>query len=226
MRLLNTIRTTRIHIGSETITLRPSLRCAYFLACREGGYERLLKELSESSVTVIEAVLSAAAGDHAVQAFRKDINTRPLAKIIFDADKEFGLEPSTPPQSLNDRLIAFILALLDVNPENRTAVKLESRTVAVKPENRTVTPGKSNRQPQDFTGLLEHLFEIGTGWLGWTPEDTWSAAPAEIVAAHKGRIALLKAIFGSNEKETEQNEPDFTRDPDAGMKLRALTRAI
>jgi len=48
--------------------------------------------------------------------------------------------------------------------------------------------------------LREHLisfFKIGTGWLGWTPEQTLDATVYEIRLAYEGRIELLKAIFGS-----------------------------
>ncbi|MDF1598296.1 hypothetical protein PZ895_00720, partial [Mesorhizobium sp. YIM 152430] len=50
---------------------------------------------------------------------------------------------------------------------------------------------------EHFTGL----FEIGTGWLGWSPETTWSATPGEIIAAQRGLIAKLKAIHGSADED-------------------------
>lgn len=43
---------------------------------------------------------------------------------------------------------------------------------------------------------LERLFEIGTGWLGWSPTDTWAATPNEITIAQRGLIARLKAVNG------------------------------
>jgi hypothetical protein len=52
-----------------------------------------------------------------------------------------------------------------------------------------------------FGEYHERLFKIGTGWLGWTPEDTWDCAPAEIVAAYKGRCDMLGSIFGAPEAE-------------------------
>jgi hypothetical protein len=50
-----------------------------------------------------------------------------------------------------------------------------------------------------YSTYYERLFGIGTGWLGWSPEITWSATPAEITAAYKGRIAMLRAMLGSPE---------------------------
>ena len=60
-------------------------------------------------------------------------------------------------------------------------------------------PGK----PLDFGKALTDLYEIGTGWLGWTANDTWQATPAEIMAAHRGLMAKLKAIHGSADEEDQ-----------------------
>jgi hypothetical protein len=54
----------------------------------------------------------------------------------------------------------------------------------------------SEGEPMSFADFLEQLFSIGTGWLGWTPETTWEATPAEILAAYRGLIAKLEAIHG------------------------------
>lgn len=43
------------------------------------------------------------------------------------------------------------------------------------------------------------LFTLGTGWLGWSPDVTWNASPAEITAAYQGRLDMLKALFGEAE---------------------------
>ncbi|MES0167816.1 hypothetical protein NKJ87_17780 [Mesorhizobium sp. M0027] len=70
-------------------------------------------------------------------------------------------------------------------------------------------PAKSRKQAgKDFTieEALEQLFEIGTGWLGWSPTDTWTATPAEIIVAQRGLVAKLKAIHGSAE-DTPSYDP-------------------
>ena len=54
-----------------------------------------------------------------------------------------------------------------------------------------------------FKKHLEDLFRIGTGWLGWTPDETLDATPAEITLAYEGRLEMLKAIFGGSESNTE-----------------------
>lgn len=63
-----------------------------------------------------------------------------------------------------------------------------------------------------FAEHLQHLYRIGTGWLGWTPDTTLDATPAEIMEAYRGRMDMLKAIFGS--ADDTQPQPD-TRDLDA-----------
>jgi hypothetical protein len=60
----------------------------------------------------------------------------------------------------------------------------------------------------DIKVSLAALFEIGTGWLGWTPAETWAATPAEILAAQRGHVAKLKAIYGSGEKDGEPSRPN------------------
>lgn len=56
---------------------------------------------------------------------------------------------------------------------------------------------KSSSKPMAFDEYFTKLYQIGTGWLGWTPDDTWDATPAEIMNAHTGRLDMLKALFGS-----------------------------
>ncbi|TIX99134.1 MAG: hypothetical protein E5V22_27960, partial [Mesorhizobium sp.] len=48
---------------------------------------------------------------------------------------------------------------------------------------------------------LEQLFEIGTGWLQWSPADTWAATPTEIMIAQRGLIAKPKAVNGVKEDD-------------------------
>lgn len=66
-----------------------------------------------------------------------------------------------------------------------------------------------------LTDYFERLFSIGTGWLGWTPQDTWEATPAEIITAYYGRLDMLKAIFGG----TDDAEPESSMSLDDKFKL-------
>ncbi|MER9203026.1 hypothetical protein NKH74_28205 [Mesorhizobium sp. M0933] len=74
---------------------------------------------------------------------------------------------------------------------------------------------------------LEQFFEIGTGWLGWSPANTWAATPAEIIVAQRGLVAKLKAIHGAPEEKPEYDprEPVSPQQVREGIaKLRALSR--
>lgn len=81
-------------------------------------------------------------------------------------------------------LVATVLALAGVDPDADTA------------------PDDDNEKadPVPFAEHFERLFRIATGWLGWTPAEAWNATLAEITAAYEGRVELLKAIFGSDDK--------------------------
>lgn len=63
------------------------------------------------------------------------------------------------------------------------------------------------RKPVPMEEHLVSLFEIGTGWLGWTPADTWSATPAEIIAAQRGLVAKLRAVNGGADTNADQYHP-------------------
>lgn len=58
-------------------------------------------------------------------------------------------------------------------------------------------------EPIPFGEYFTKLYRIATGWLGWTPEQAWSATPAEIIEAHRGRTEMLAAIFGGKAKEDD-----------------------
>lgn len=55
-------------------------------------------------------------------------------------------------------------------------------------------------QPFDLHHALVQLFEFGTGWMGWTPAQTWAATPAEIMAAKRGLEAKFRALNGGGRK--------------------------
>ncbi|HEV7251664.1 MAG TPA: hypothetical protein VGN97_00985 [Mesorhizobium sp.] len=55
-----------------------------------------------------------------------------------------------------------------------------------------------------YEQFFVELFEFATGNLGWTPDQAWIAHPAEIAAAQRGRMALLRSIFGSGDQADEK----------------------
>lgn len=101
-----------------------------------------------------------------------------LAKRIL----ETGLPRLTTP------LLHYVMGIAGIDPEDA-------------PANDHGRPTKQRRDVP-FNEHLAGLYRIGTGWLGWTPKDTLDATPAEIMEAYKGRLEMLKGIFGSGENET------------------------
>ena len=85
----------------------------------------------------------------------------------------------------------------------------------------SATPAK----PVPWSEAYAQLYQIGTGWLGWTPAETWAATPTEITQALEGRVAHLIAMNGGASKteatstsaaQRQENiaaglDPDFDR---------------
>ncbi|WP_276118389.1 hypothetical protein [Pararhizobium qamdonense] len=86
--------------------------------------------------------------------------------------------------TLTPALTAYLLACAGIDPEA--------------PANDTA--GAKSGKTQTFSEYLQQLYRYGTGWLDWTPETTLDATPAEILEAYKGKLEMLKAIYGTSEK--------------------------
>ena len=114
---------------------------------------------------------------------------------------EFGLSKSLAKlDTLIPQLLSFILALCGID---------ESKIEQSQPH----VTGKL----ESFADHHTKLFRIATGWLGWTPQDAWSATPLEIIEAFKGRSEMLAAIFGSAQTPEEQARPDMSPLDRAGL---------
>ncbi|CDX21965.1 conserved hypothetical protein [Mesorhizobium sp. ORS 3324] len=108
-----------------------------------------------------------------------------INRITFEGIRELG--------ALVEPLSDFAFALLGVDRKEAEATA----------ERAAKTPDTS-----DWIGPhLERLFEIGTGWLGWSPADTWAATPTEIMIAQRGLIARLKAVNGVKDDERPESDP-------------------
>lgn len=75
-----------------------------------------------------------------------------------------------------------------------------------------------------FADRHAQLYRMATGWLGWTPETAWQSTPAEIIEAHRGRVELLKAIFGGKEDPAEPVY-DETRDEAGWADLKLFAKS-
>lgn len=100
-------------------------------------------------------------------------------------------------ETFREPLVRYVLALtgMDDTPEPAN-------------DNGIRKQGKS----QPFSEYLSGLYKIGTGWLGWTPQDTLDATPAEIMLAHDGRMSMLRAIFGGTDDKTDKPQSDISLD--------------
>ena len=87
---------------------------------------------------------------------------------------------------LRDALLAYVMACAGIDPDDAPA------------------EGKAKGKPVSFSEHLSGLYRIGTGWLGWTPAQTLDSTPAEIMEAYRGRLDLLRSIFGGS----DQDRPD------------------
>lgn len=74
--------------------------------------------------------------------------------------------------------------------------------------------GDADAGEVSFAEHLANLYRLGTGWLGWTPDTTLNATPAEIVEAYKGRVDMLRAIFGGegDKPKSAKATPDQIRE--------------
>jgi len=59
--------------------------------------------------------------------------------------------------------------------------------------------------------VYRNLYHTATGWLGWTPRQTWQATPNEINHAFAAHIAMLKATgVLMSDKEEQQSDTGYT----------------
>lgn len=112
-------------------------------------------------------------------------------EIIRDHDDSPFLESHVLDEldTLQTPLLQYVMALAGIDPEDA-------------PANDNNAKGKS----VPFAEHLAGLYRIGTGWLGWTPDTTLDATPAEISEAYRGRLELLKTVFGGGGEEAAKSD--------------------
>lgn len=155
----------------EPITLRPTLRAAMRLARKFEGFDNLLRGIAEQNISAMADLIRETSRDA----------WRLIGFLEAHGDTPLCVR-ITP---LTEPLLALTLALAGLDPQD-------------------VGKEADSADTSDRVSFAEHherLFKLATGWLGWTPEQTWNATPAEIRAAYEGRLDMLKAIFGAGEGE-------------------------
>ena len=86
---------------------------------------------------------------------------------------------------LKPALVAYVLACAGIDTDEASRAPRTTRA----------------RETQSFADHLAGLYRWGTGWLGWTPDQTLDATPTEIRLAYEGRVEMLRSIFGSSEED-------------------------
>lgn len=99
--------------------------------------------------------------------------------------------------SIQPQLMDYLLSCAGIEPDN---IPEETRKPSDKPL--PFVP---------FGEYLQSLYRIGTGWLGWSPAVTLDATPLEITEAHKGRMEMLRSIFGGQDAP-EKPENNYSLD--------------
>jgi hypothetical protein len=177
--------------------LRPSLRAAVRLHAKHG-----LPDLAE----MVDTGHLGAAADIITE------GTDPkTARHLIEALRFEGVRML---DAWREPLTDFVFALLS---QDRKAAQPQ-------PHHAEVSPAKID---DAIEKRLEELFEIGTGWLGWSATDTWAATPTEILVAERGLVAKLKAVNGVTDKPEFDPREEVTQDQaKAGInKLRSMSGA-
>lgn len=133
-----------------------------------------------------------------------------IAKVISAA----SIERNTVAELLACLSGASLRALLDqLIP---ASLEVVNRLLDLEEPSRKVRATTSRRVT--LAAYFTHLFEAASGNLGWPPTEAWNATPQEILAAMRGRNALLRSVFGGEEPPDDSDE----RDLDALDRLRAM----
>jgi len=168
-----------IRHGGDIVRLRPSLRAAIILETRYSLFP-LLSGIADCSVEIIEAVIDLTAVD--------PIAARRL--LIAKVDQR-GVRQL---QHLWKPLFDIVCASYGVGEKPEEGYQQQRKEQA----------GKRI----DLIEALATLYQIATGWLGWTPDAALSATPDQIIAAHKGFIDKHRALNGVADEADEASQYD------------------
>lgn len=164
-----------VHAGNS-VTLRASLRAAVELASYENGIAGLVEQLSGASLTALKFVITASAPRPEAEAFLGAVQDQPL----------HGFQHSGQAAGL-----ALIHAIL---PKPVEGAESTTKSAA------STTPAAKAKPWSEY---FSDLYSYATGWLSWTPSETWSASPAEIEAAFRAHTDRLIAMSGTSDDSTD-----------------------
>jgi hypothetical protein len=149
---------------------------------RYGSFDKIIRDIAEENVSTMADVIRETSGE------RSDL-LHFLEVCADDAPVMLKLGALVAP------LVSVVLAMVGVDAEQ-----------AMQERGNDNSPTRST--PASFADHWQQLYRIGTGWLSWSPSATLNATPAEITEAYKGRVEMLKAIFGTNSEEGKPHESD------------------
>jgi hypothetical protein len=112
----------------------------------------------------------------------------------FSRDYLAELIMSAGPDRMRPVFLQYILACAGIDPDDA-------------PHNENISKQGKPRKSEPRGEFYEGLYKIGTGWLGWSPEVTLDSTIFEIMLAHRGRLEMLKAVFGGSEEQPKDDRP-------------------
>lgn len=190
----------RIEVDGEEIILRPTLRAASLILTRH-DLTSLFRSLLETNVGTIADLIRVGSGQRLPHLHYA------LVANLHDLHERGPIV---------ETLKAYLVALVNVGADDENAKR-------TKPTKRSKSK-PNDLKPDEFIGTL---FAMGSGVLGWSPEQTWSATPSEIAAAHDARISLigdfLKVVVGGGDDKPIEGEDrlnmTFDRDGYDALKM-------
>lgn len=164
-----------VSLGGREVLLRPTIRVAIMLMASPGGIVGCATRVSEYDLDECVAVI--------IQAGYLKWSTTTREQIWAS-----GLEKVGP------KVLHFLLMLSNggFDPDDHPELKVATHSYR-----------KASAAGTALTleAYCEWLFNIGTGWIGWSDEQTLDTPMQHIVRARAGRIEMLKAIFGDGREE-------------------------
>lgn len=138
--------------------------------------------------------------------------------VIADVIRECASAPTTLP----DRLLAPGIAWR-VAPLVPGLQVLVLNLMGYDPDAEEKADDGQDADPRStFAEVHAKLYRLATGWLGWTPAETWAASPREIKQAYEGRVELLHAVFGGGEDKPSDQDRAATADERFASGIRAI----
>lgn len=186
-----------IYHDNLVVVLKPTLRAALALVDRAEGWQPLFRRVDQfDTATICEIIRVFALDRSAAESLIAAFGILPISKIRKAVSGPLG-----------ELLSLFVTPFDDDNEDSADDETVRSAT------------------PLTWPDVYLQLFEIGTGWIGWTPAETWASTPAEINLALRGHVGKLNAMNGQSEPKRKEPtreqrqanvaaglDPDFDRD--------------